>query len=94
MVTVLILTLTVVLSLGFGTVLGYGIITGILNAFGRKFAPGGARAGAGFTAHFGGLGFNCRANLQPLPPSLKANGVILLTPTVVGSHSDSSKNHY
>jgi hypothetical protein len=33
LVTVLILTLTVVLSLGFGTVLGYGIITGILSAF-------------------------------------------------------------
>jgi hypothetical protein len=33
LVTVLILTFTVVLSLGFGTILGYGIITGILNAF-------------------------------------------------------------
>lgn len=33
LLTVLILTLTVVLSLGFGTILGYGIITGILNAF-------------------------------------------------------------
>jgi len=33
LVTILILTLTVVLALGFGTILGYGIITGILNAF-------------------------------------------------------------
>lgn len=33
LLTVLILTITVVLSLGFGTILGYGIITAILNAF-------------------------------------------------------------
>ncbi|HLH05835.1 MAG TPA: hypothetical protein VKW78_01215 [Terriglobales bacterium] len=41
LVTVLILILTVVLSLGFGTILGYGIITGILNFFAapRKVAP-------------------------------------------------------
>jgi hypothetical protein len=39
LVTVLILTLTVVLSLGFGTVLGYGIITGILNAFAGNSRP-------------------------------------------------------
>jgi len=42
LLTVLILTLTVVFSLGFGTILGYGIITGILNAFAgnsRQAAP-------------------------------------------------------